>query len=677
MKGFYILLIFLFSILCIFPQNISKTPLTGNEKEMFKESEPTINPNVYLTGNVRWSEGFEDVTFPPTGWQAISVLGAKTWVRSTSTPHSGTACAFMDYETSGGEDWLITPKFLVTATDSVTFFLRKKFTSSFPPDFLEVRISTTDSALASFTTLLRSIDVNSLTSTTIFDYFADALSAYAGQKIFIAFKHFDTDGNGVYLDDFVITAPVLPNDVGMASLNLPGNVIPGNVNPTAVVKNYGSATQTFNVTLKIGSYTSTKSVTALAGGSTSDVTFDTWAAAVGNYSAKVYTQLAGDGNAANDTIVKAVAVAVSTIIFEDLFNVDNSQTAVEARGWKVINNDGGGTTTTFTGNTTVFSAFEGPASGYLAENYQGANVSLIDQWLITPVVNVNAGDTLSFWYRSTDLGTSGPWPDSIYVRLSNGGNTIPDFTTEVAHNRVPNAVWTKFTYVFTTSGTKRVAIQYYIVDGGTNGTASDYWGLDIFRISVGIPVPVELASFTAVSQNNSVILNWQTVTEKNNAGFDIERRSTDGNYKSVAYISGNGTSTEVHNYSYIDNVNSGKYYYRLKQKDYDGKYEFSKEIEVDVNNLNAYSLGSNYPNPFNPNTKFNFTLPVDAKITLRVFDALGQEVAVLLNGNLTAGAHVVDFNASSLSSGLYLYKIEATGIDGSSFISVKKMILNK
>jgi hypothetical protein len=62
---------------------------------------------------------------------------------------------------------------------------------------------------------------------------------------------------------------------------------------------------------------------------------------------------------------------------------------------------------------------------------------------------------------------------------------------------------------------------------------------------------------------------------------------------------------------------------------------------------------------------------------LKVFDVLGQEVATLLNGNIVAGSHTVNFNASGVNSGVYLYKIEATGIDGSNFVDVKKMILTK
>ena len=126
-----------------------------------------------------------------------------------------------------------------------------------------------------------------------------------------------------------------------------------------------------------------------------------------------------------------------------------------------------------------------------------------------------------------------------------------------------------------------------------------------------------------------------------------------------------------------DNVNVGSYSYRLKQVDFDGTFEYSDVVEVDVPAPAVFALDQNYPNPFNPSTKIAFRLAVDSKVSLKVFNVLGQEVATLVNTNLVAGSHNVNFDASSLNSGVYLYRIEATGIDGTNFVDVKKMILTK
>ncbi len=190
-------------------------------------------------------------------------------------------------------------------------------------------------------------------------------------------------------------------------------------------------------------------------------------------------------------------------------------------------------------------------------------------------------------------------------------------------------------------------------------------------------IPVELTSFNANVNAGNVVLNWTTATETNNKGFEVQRNSGDG-FETLSFVNGNGTSTQSHTYTYADNnVREGQYTYRLKQVDFDGTSEYSNSVEVSVVQPKVYSLTQNYPNPFNPTTQINFSLAVDSKVTLKVFDILGQEVATLLNGTITSGAHNVTFDASKLNSGVYLYKIEANGVDGSSFTSVKKMILTK
>ena len=190
-------------------------------------------------------------------------------------------------------------------------------------------------------------------------------------------------------------------------------------------------------------------------------------------------------------------------------------------------------------------------------------------------------------------------------------------------------------------------------------------------------IPVELASFTAVADNGIVELSWITATETNNQGFEVQR-SAGGEFEAIAFVDGKGTTTEVQTYSYIDRgVTAGSYSYRLKQIDLDGTFEYSNVIEVDVINPAEFVLNQNYPNPFNPSTMISFRLAVDSKVSMTVFNVLGQEVASLINGSLVAGSHQVTFDASSLNSGVYMYRIEATGVDGSNFVDVKKMILTK
>jgi len=187
-------------------------------------------------------------------------------------------------------------------------------------------------------------------------------------------------------------------------------------------------------------------------------------------------------------------------------------------------------------------------------------------------------------------------------------------------------------------------------------------------------LPVELSAFTASVNNRNVTLNWVTVSELNNSGFDVERSSVIGTWIRVANVSGNGTSATVSNYSFIDrNLASGSYSYRLKQIDFNGNFEyFNLSNEVNIGIPSKFELSQNYPNPFNPATKINYDLPEDSKVTIKLFDMSGREIVTLVNEIKTAGYYSVSFNGADLSSGVYFYSIKANN-----FNATKKMMLIK
>ncbi|MDO8548692.1 MAG: T9SS type A sorting domain-containing protein [Ignavibacteria bacterium] len=191
-------------------------------------------------------------------------------------------------------------------------------------------------------------------------------------------------------------------------------------------------------------------------------------------------------------------------------------------------------------------------------------------------------------------------------------------------------------------------------------------------------IPVELTSFTGSSFDGNVILNWTTATEINNKIFNVERRKENSDFVTVGFVEGKGTTTERQEYSYIDRyVTAGKYFYRLKQIDFDGTFEYSNEIEVDATTLLSFSLEQNYPNPFNPSTKITYSIPDKSFVTLKVFDPLGREISQLVNEEKEAGKYEIEFDANNLSSGVYFYKIEAVpiGRQAGDFVETKKMIL--
>jgi len=187
-------------------------------------------------------------------------------------------------------------------------------------------------------------------------------------------------------------------------------------------------------------------------------------------------------------------------------------------------------------------------------------------------------------------------------------------------------------------------------------------------------VPVELVSFSAEVLGGNVNLSWITATELNNQGFQIERRNAESaEWTELGFVNGNGSSTEIKYYSYTDNsVPVGKYFYRLKQMDFSGGYEYSNEIEVTILQADDFVLNQNYPNPFNPSTKISFTIPNSSFVTLKVFDVLGNEVETLINGDISVGSYEMDFTAKNLTSGVYFYNLTA-----GNFSKTMKMILSK
>lgn len=200
---------------------------------------------------------------------------------------------------------------------------------------------------------------------------------------------------------------------------------------------------------------------------------------------------------------------------------------------------------------------------------------------------------------------------------------------------------------------------------------------------VNTVVPVELTSFNAVFTHNRVNLSWTTATELNNLGFEIERSSNKADWLLIGFKEGKGTTSEPQEYFFSDDlsgISSGKLFYRLKQIDFDGSYKYSEEIEVEIIINSSFILEQNYPNPFNPVTKIKYTIAnVVANemkqsqfITLKVYDVIGNEVAILVNEEQPANNYEVEFNGSFLSSGIYFYQLQAGG-----FILMKKMIILK
>jgi len=211
---------------------------------------------------------------------------------------------------------------------------------------------------------------------------------------------------------------------------------------------------------------------------------------------------------------------------------------------------------------------------------------------------------------------------------------------------------------------------------GTNGDDTEwlvYPQNTYIYLGNHVVVPVELVAFNAQYSKNVVTLNWKTATETNNQGFQVERK-INNNWESVGFVKGNGSTSEISSYTFVDNSlpSVEKISYRLKQLDYDGQYSYSQVVDVSLQLPSKFELSQNYPNPFNPSTKISYTIPADSRVTLQIFAITGELVKELVNANQSAGTYLVDFDASDLANGTYIYRITA-----GSFVQARKMLLIK
>ncbi|MFQ5751469.1 MAG: FlgD immunoglobulin-like domain containing protein [bacterium] len=178
-------------------------------------------------------------------------------------------------------------------------------------------------------------------------------------------------------------------------------------------------------------------------------------------------------------------------------------------------------------------------------------------------------------------------------------------------------------------------------------------------------VPVELSSFTASVFDGNVRLNWTTHTETNNLGFTVERSENGTEFQEIGFVEGKGTTVIPQEYFFEDkNLAPGTYFYRLKQIDLDGAFEYSDVINATVLAPKEFALSQNYPNPFNPETTIRYELPISTHVILKIYNILGEEVRTIVNAEQPAGIRTVVWDGKNnageyVGSGLYYYRLVA------------------
>lgn len=360
-----------------------------------------------------------------------------------------------------------------------------------------------------------------------------------------------------------------------------------------------------------------------------------------------------------------------------------AQTTIETK-LLVTTNDG-------TNGGSFRVAIQAKGTNLLANNTLGS--STVDVYYtasdIAPVliagnnvqVTYNPNITSAAYTRSSTYVAGGP-----YIRLSlSGGGVNSNFDGTPAGFDLSSVYQTLVTINFTilnSANSTNLTIDPGSLTIGLFSTHNneDFSGTIIPQTMsspeniVNQPLPVELTTFTSKYLNYKIQLNWVTKTEVNNYGFNVERRINDGEWNRIGFVEGHGNSNSPKDYSYIDKdlfAGGSKFQYRLKQVDTDGTFEYSDVVEVEVMPT-QYELSQNYPNPFNPSTTIRFSLPQASQIKIELYNVIGEQVATLADGMYESGYHKIDFNAGSLPSGTYIYRLISE-----SFVQTKKMMILK
>ncbi len=177
-----------------------------------------------------------------------------------------------------------------------------------------------------------------------------------------------------------------------------------------------------------------------------------------------------------------------------------------------------------------------------------------------------------------------------------------------------------------------------------------------------VVLPVELASFTATTDEDAVLLRWQTASETNNAGFEVHQMlpGDTGAFTLLGFVEGHGTTTEARAYAFrTKGLAPGTYRFRLKQLDFDGASEYSDLVEVEVGVPGTFALSPVYPNPFNPKARFELAVAAAQEVHVAVYDVLGRQMASLFRGTMEANArHPFEVDGGAWPSGTYVIVAE-------------------
>ena len=459
----------------------------------------------------------------------------------------------------------------------------------------------------------------------------------------IKFEGVTAFGNNLYLDNIKIGASNT-NDVGADAVSAPKwGILPGSVAPHASVRNYGSATQSFNVTMTItpGGYSNTVPVTNLAAGQVTSLIFPNFTFAAGTYTIKAFSTLAGDQNTLNDTISSTVVCTTTPRA-----PVLEYMTGTWCQWCPCGDNEARNLQTAYP--QTIELAYHGASTDPWI-TFNGNNIISLFGWPGYP------SGLIDRRYGAANSGWGSFFTDGEYRYSQSPEATVNLTTTNVNYNTGTRSLTVNLnaTALQTLSGQYKVIYVItenslvYAQTGNSYCAGSSTWVHDnVVRTIV----------------NGATGDNVNTGTWNTGQTYPLTFTTTLG----AGWLSGNCKYNVV---IYKDNGNLNTDEVQQGAKGY-----------VDVTGIenqntgvpSKYELEQNYPNPFNPTTNVHFSIPKAGIVSLKVYNAIGQLVGTYYDGFMKAGNYNAEIEAADLASGIYFYTLSA-----GSFIETKKMILVK
>ncbi len=213
----------------------------------------------------------------------------------------------------------------------------------------------------------------------------------------------------------------------------------------------------------------------------------------------------------------------------------------------------------------------------------------------------------------------------------------------------------------------------------TESTTNGRFVIEALLSNTSTPVPLSLTSFNGKLVNETAQLNWSTSNEVNTDKFELERTGfASVNWSKIASLNAAGYSSSSKHYQITDpNLSIGKYLYRLKMVDKDGKFTYSNIVTLELSGKNLFVLNQNYPNPVKGTTQLSYQLNTDAKVNIDLFSIDGKRIATLVNESQNTGTYnfTLDCKKYSLAPGNYTYKMIVTDKNNQPLFNAAKTLI--